>query len=84
MGVLLFSAVYAALVWLATLSYQGGLSWSIFNLRRPFWSSFWLLLLGGLILLNVYDTAGKANRLILSADAANFRSGLNHCRGITG
>ena len=70
MGVLLFSPVYALLVWLATRSYRGGLSLFAFNPRRPFWSGFWSLLLGGLMLLNLYDAVEKVIRFLF-VDAAS-------------
>ena len=65
MGVLLFSPVYALLVWLATRSYQGGLSLVAFNPQRPIWSGFWSLLLGGLVLADLYDAVGKVIRLLV-------------------
>lgn len=70
MTLLAFSPFYAALVWLGTRSYRGGLSLLAFDLRRPFWSLFWSLLLGGLILLNLYDAAEKAVR-VLPLDVAS-------------
>ena len=61
---LAFSPLYAVLIWLATRSYQGGLSLLAFNVRRPFWSGFWSLLLSGLILVNLYDAVEKAIRVL--------------------
>ena len=63
-ALLVFSPIYAALVWLATRSYQGSLSLVAFNLRRPLWSGFWSLLLGGLVLVNLHDAAEKAIRVL--------------------
>ncbi len=60
------SPFYAAAVWLATRSYQGGLSLLTFDVRRPVWSGFWSLSLGGLVFVNLYDAAGKAKRILPS------------------
>ena len=69
-ALLAFSPLYAVLVWLGTRSYRGGLSLFAFNSNRPFWSGFWSLLLGGLILVNLYDAAEKAVR-VLPLDVAS-------------
>ena len=64
MALLAFSPFYAALVWLGTRSYRGGLLLFAFDLHRPFWSGFWSLFLGGLVLVNLYDAAEKAVRVL--------------------
>lgn len=69
-ALVVLSPVYAAAVWLATRGYRGGVSLLAFDTRRPFWSSFWSLLLGSLTLFALYDAAGKANR-ILPLDVAS-------------
>ncbi len=63
-ALLAFSPIYALIVWLATRSYQGGLSLLAFNVRRPSWCGFWSLLLVGLIAMNLYDAAEKAVRVL--------------------
>ena len=60
----ILSPVYAAAVWLATRCYQGGLSLLAFDTRRPLWGNFWSLLLGSLILVNLYDAVCKAKRIL--------------------
>ena len=64
MALLAVSPFYTVLVWLGTRSYRGGISLIDFDLRRPLWSGFWSLLLGGLVLVNLYDAAEKAVRVL--------------------
>lgn len=65
-GAAVFAPFYAAAVWLATRSYQGGLSLLAFDTQRPLQSGLWSLLLGGLAFLALYDAVGKAARILPS------------------
>lgn len=66
MFLLFLSPFYAAAVWVATRSYQGGRSLLVFDTTRPVRSFLWSLLLGGLALSLIGSGVYSGYRLLPS------------------